>query len=122
MPVGLTLGSVPFILRTKVSYTEIGVFSLASYPYSLKVYGNNVHLVWRLVVVGAVVAVVRMTKLVCGLYCVVSWYLCLVALVTHCGLSILPTHWEEKELATPHATFHRHPHVLLRQLCRALAR
>mmetsp|Transcript_2966 Transcript_2966/g.10708 ORF Transcript_2966/g.10708 Transcript_2966/m.10708 type:complete len:634 (+) Transcript_2966:178-2079(+) len=36
VPVGLTLGSVPFILRTKVSYTEIGIFSLASYPYSLK--------------------------------------------------------------------------------------
>lgn len=36
VPMGLALGSVPFLLKNHMSYTEIGVFSLASYPYSLK--------------------------------------------------------------------------------------
>jgi hypothetical protein len=36
IPMGLATGSVPFLLKSHVSYTEIGVFSLASYPYSLK--------------------------------------------------------------------------------------
>ncbi|KAI0367507.1 MFS general substrate transporter [Pilatotrama ljubarskyi] len=35
-PLGLALGSVPFILREHLSYSEIAVFSLAGYPYSLK--------------------------------------------------------------------------------------
>lgn len=36
VPVGLAFGSVPFILKGKVSYSQVGVFTLASYPYSLK--------------------------------------------------------------------------------------
>lgn len=36
VPVGLAFGSVPFILKGKVSYSQVGIFSLASYPYSLK--------------------------------------------------------------------------------------
>lgn len=36
VPLGLATGSVPFLLKKKLSYAEIGVFSLASYPYSLK--------------------------------------------------------------------------------------
>lgn len=37
VPMGLATGSVPFLLkRAHLSYTQIGVFSLASYPYSLK--------------------------------------------------------------------------------------
>lgn len=36
IPMGLATGSVPFLLKPFVSYSEIGVFSLASYPYSLK--------------------------------------------------------------------------------------
>ncbi|KAI8983349.1 MFS general substrate transporter [Trametes punicea] len=35
-PLGLALGSVPFILREHLSYSELAVFSLAGYPYSLK--------------------------------------------------------------------------------------
>ncbi|KAI0651429.1 MFS general substrate transporter [Trametes meyenii] len=35
-PLGLALGSVPFLLREHLSYSEIAVFSLAGYPYSLK--------------------------------------------------------------------------------------
>ena len=36
IPMGLAGGSVPFILKKHLSYAQLGVFSLASYPYSLK--------------------------------------------------------------------------------------
>lgn len=36
VPVGLAFGSVPFILKEHLSYGQIGIFSFASYPYSLK--------------------------------------------------------------------------------------
>ena len=36
VPMGLATGSVPFLLKSHMSYGQIGVFSLASYPYSLK--------------------------------------------------------------------------------------
>ncbi|KAL8824084.1 MAG: hypothetical protein Q9191_005315 [Dirinaria sp. TL-2023a] len=36
IPMGLAGGSVPFLLKPKLSYSQIGVFTLASYPYSLK--------------------------------------------------------------------------------------
>lgn len=36
IPMGLALGSVSFLLKSHLSYGQIGVFSLASYPYSLK--------------------------------------------------------------------------------------
>lgn len=36
VPLGLATGSVPFLLKGHMSYSEIGIFSLASYPYSLK--------------------------------------------------------------------------------------
>ena len=36
VPMGLASGSVPFLLKSHVSYAQMGVFSLASYPYSLK--------------------------------------------------------------------------------------
>ena len=36
IPMGLATGSVPFLLKDHMSYGEIGIFSLASYPYSLK--------------------------------------------------------------------------------------
>ncbi|RYP13580.1 hypothetical protein DL767_010652 [Monosporascus sp. MG133] len=36
IPMGLASGSVPFLLKDHLSFSEIGVFSLASYPYSLK--------------------------------------------------------------------------------------
>lgn len=36
IPIGLAFGSVPFLLKSKLSYGQLGVFSLASYPYSLK--------------------------------------------------------------------------------------
>lgn len=36
VPVGLAFGSVPFILKSKLTYVQVGIFSFASYPYSLK--------------------------------------------------------------------------------------
>ncbi|KAF8538159.1 acetyl-coenzyme A transporter 1-domain-containing protein [Trichophaea hybrida] len=36
VPMGLAMGSVPFLLKHTLSYGEIGVFTLASYPYSMK--------------------------------------------------------------------------------------
>lgn len=36
IPLGLATGSVPFLLKKHMSYSQIGVFTLASYPYSLK--------------------------------------------------------------------------------------
>jgi MFS family permease len=36
IPLGLATGSVPFLLKGHMSYSDIGIFSLASYPYSLK--------------------------------------------------------------------------------------
>lgn len=36
VPVGLAFGSIPFLLKAKLSYSQVGVFSLAAYPYSLK--------------------------------------------------------------------------------------
>lgn len=36
VPMGLAMGSVPFLLKPHLSYSQIAVFSLASYPYSLK--------------------------------------------------------------------------------------
>lgn len=36
IPMGLASGSVPFLLKPHLSYGQIGVFTLASYPYSLK--------------------------------------------------------------------------------------
>lgn len=36
IPVGLAFGSVPFLLKSRLSYGQVGIFTLASYPYSLK--------------------------------------------------------------------------------------
>eukprot|EP00048_Salpingoeca_helianthica_P017751 m.238863 g.238863 ORF g.238863 m.238863 type:complete len:506 (-) comp22089_c0_seq1:203-1720(-) len=36
IPLGLVSGSLPFLLKERLSYSELAVFSLASYPYSLK--------------------------------------------------------------------------------------
>lgn len=36
VPVGLAFGSIPFLLRAKLSYSQIGIFTLCTYPYSLK--------------------------------------------------------------------------------------
>ncbi|BFZ64539.1 hypothetical protein YB2330_005686 [Saitoella coloradoensis] len=42
IPLGLAFGSVPFILKSKLSYTQVGLFTLASYPYSLKLFWSPI--------------------------------------------------------------------------------
>ncbi|WPT11235.1 Putative membrane protein [Picochlorum sp. SENEW3] len=36
VPLGLSMGSMPFLMRNTMSYTKIGIFTLAGYPYSFK--------------------------------------------------------------------------------------
>ncbi|EFJ47264.1 hypothetical protein VOLCADRAFT_81605 [Volvox carteri f. nagariensis] len=36
VPLGLSTGALPFMLSSKLSYTQMGIFALSSYPYSLK--------------------------------------------------------------------------------------
>lgn len=36
IPIGLAFGSIPFLLKSKLSYSQLGTFSLATFPYSLK--------------------------------------------------------------------------------------
>ncbi|GLI67167.1 hypothetical protein VaNZ11_011380 [Volvox africanus] len=36
VPLGLTLSALPFMLTSKLSLTQMGIFSMAAYPYSLK--------------------------------------------------------------------------------------
>ncbi|KAK9809613.1 hypothetical protein WJX73_007530 [Symbiochloris irregularis] len=42
VPLGLTSGAMPFVLQAKASYTQIGVFSLATYPYSFKLFWSPI--------------------------------------------------------------------------------
>ncbi|KAK9827835.1 hypothetical protein WJX74_004620 [Apatococcus lobatus] len=42
VPLGLTMGSMPFLLQSKASYTQIGIFSVASYPYSFKLFWSPI--------------------------------------------------------------------------------
>lgn len=42
VPMGLASGSVPFLLKDHLSFGEIGVFTLASYPYSLKLFWSPI--------------------------------------------------------------------------------
>ena len=36
IPIGLAFGTMPFLLKAHMSYTDIGMFMLCTYPYSLK--------------------------------------------------------------------------------------
>ena len=36
VPLGLSMGSVPFLLKAKLGYKDLALFSLSGYPYSLK--------------------------------------------------------------------------------------
>lgn len=48
IPMGLAGGSVPFLLKKNLSYSQLGVFSLSSYPYSLKLlWSPIVDAVWH---------------------------------------------------------------------------
>ncbi|WFC98175.1 hypothetical protein MYAM1_000899 [Malassezia yamatoensis] len=36
IPVGLAFGTMPYLLKSYMSYTDVGIFMLCTYPYSLK--------------------------------------------------------------------------------------
>lgn len=42
IPLGLTFGSVPFLLKSKTSYSDLAIFSLSQYPYSLKLFWSPI--------------------------------------------------------------------------------
>lgn len=43
IPIGLAFGSVPFLLKSNdLSYSQVGLFSLATYPYSLKLFWSPI--------------------------------------------------------------------------------
>ncbi|KZT61825.1 MFS general substrate transporter [Calocera cornea HHB12733] len=42
IPIGLAFGSIPFLLKSRLSYSEIGVFTLCTYPYSLKLFWSPI--------------------------------------------------------------------------------
>lgn len=42
VPVGLTFGTMPFLLQSRVGYAEIGSFMLSTYPYSLKLFWSPI--------------------------------------------------------------------------------
>lgn len=39
---GLVLGSIPFLLQDRLSYTQQGILSVAGYPYALKLFWSPV--------------------------------------------------------------------------------
>eukprot|EP00889_Picochlorum_renovo_P005421 jgi/Picre1/32451/NNA_007797.t1 len=43
VPLGLSMGSMPFLMRNTMSYTKIGIFTLAGYPYSSSCCGVTVY-------------------------------------------------------------------------------
>ena len=46
IPLGLTFGTLPFLLKPKMSYSQLGVFSLATWPYSLKLLWSPIVDAW----------------------------------------------------------------------------
>lgn len=42
VPVGLAFGTMPFLLKSKLSYGDIGFFMLCTYPYSLKLFWSPI--------------------------------------------------------------------------------
>ncbi|KAJ2161724.1 hypothetical protein GGF46_001228 [Coemansia sp. RSA 552] len=42
VPLGLAHGSIPFLLKEKLSFAQVGLFSLAGYPYSLKLFWSPI--------------------------------------------------------------------------------
>jgi hypothetical protein len=42
VPLGLCMGSIPFLLKSKLTYSELALFSLSSYPYSLKLFWSPI--------------------------------------------------------------------------------
>lgn len=46
IPIGLTFGTLPFLLKTHLSYSQLAVFQFATWPYSLKLLWSPVVDAW----------------------------------------------------------------------------
>lgn len=46
VPLGLCLGSVPFLLKEKLDYSQLALFSLTAYPYSVKLLWSPIVDTW----------------------------------------------------------------------------
>lgn len=42
IPLGLTLGALPFLLQSQLSYTQMGIFAMSAYPYSFKLFWSPI--------------------------------------------------------------------------------
>lgn len=42
VPIGLAFGTMPFILKSHSSYSDIAIFALSTYPYSLKLFWSPI--------------------------------------------------------------------------------
>lgn len=46
IPLGLTFGTLPFLLKPRLSYSALAVFALSTWPYSLKLFWSPVVDAW----------------------------------------------------------------------------
>lgn len=46
IPLGLTFGTIPFLLKSHLSYSQLAIFSLATWPYSLKLLWSPIVDAW----------------------------------------------------------------------------
>lgn len=46
VPIGLTFGTLPFLLKPKLSYSQLALLSLSTYPYSLKLLWSPIVDAW----------------------------------------------------------------------------
>jgi hypothetical protein len=46
IPIGITFGTLPFLLKPRLSYSQLALFSLSSWPYSLKLLWSPVVDAW----------------------------------------------------------------------------
>ena len=46
IPLGLTFGTLPFLLKSHLSYSQLAVFALATWPYSLKLLWSPIVDAW----------------------------------------------------------------------------
>lgn len=42
VPLGLTLGTMPFLLQSELTYTQLGLFAISAYPYSFKLFWSPI--------------------------------------------------------------------------------
>lgn len=46
IPIGITFGTLPFLLKPRLSYSQLALFSLSTWPYSLKLLWSPVVDAW----------------------------------------------------------------------------